>query len=70
MAIRPDTINDLGDFDHYQNKLKHYKKNATSEFQTVYDDESVKDKIQALTENLLERTLTGLWFMVKFHDQL
>ena len=57
MAIRPDTINDLGDFDHYQNKLKHFKKNATSEFQAVYDDENVDDKIQALTETYLERIL-------------
>ena len=59
LAIRPDTINDLGDFDHYQNKLKHFKKNATSEFQTVYDDENVKEKIQALTENFLERIFIG-----------
>ena len=57
LAIRPDTINDLGDFEHYQNKLKHFKKNATSEFQAVYDDENVDDKIQALTETYLERIL-------------
>ena len=59
LAIRPDTINDLGDFDHYQNKLKHFTKNATNEFQAVYDDENVKEKIQALTENYLERILIG-----------
>ena len=55
MSIRPETIGDLGDFEHYQNKLKHFKKNATGEFQAVYDDDNIEDKVQALTENYLER---------------
>ena len=56
LAIRPDTINDLGDFDHYQNKLKHFTHNATEEFQNIYNTNPI-DNIQEITEKLLERDI-------------
>ena len=61
LAIRPDTINDLGDFDHYQNKLKHFTHNATDEFDLLNAENDPLDPIQQITEKLLERDTTHIY---------
>lgn len=55
LAIRPDTKDVLGDFEAYQELLTGYAANATTDFEPVFDDEQVEDKIQKLTDDFLVR---------------
>ena len=55
LAIRPDTKDILGDFNEYQDLLLSYAKNATDDFDPVFGDDGVDEKIQKITDDFLER---------------
>ena len=59
LAIRPDTKDVLGDFEAYQELLTDYATNATTDFEPVFADEHVDDKIQKLTDDFLVRFEVG-----------